>query len=305
MGNLLRQQRQRFLRRLRTLWWNVSQRLRGYPELRGRFQRCNGYPLNLAEPKTFNEKVHWRKLHDRNPLFPVVSDKFAVRAYVQERLGPAADGLLPELLGVTRRPTAAWVRRMAVGGVALKATNASGRNRFLRADAKFDARKVAQKCQHWLDLPYGVNLHEWAYQSIRPQIIAERLLIGADGRLADDIKFFMFRDQCGLIDVEWDRFGNHGQVFLDQDWNRLDLRMKQDIWVETPPRPAQFDRMLQAARRLGAEFDHLRVDFLYTTESIALNELTLYNGSGTNPFRPVEWDRRLGDMWVLPGQGGR
>ncbi|GHC54008.1 ATP-grasp fold amidoligase family protein [Neogemmobacter tilapiae] len=298
MGNRLRQRKLRFLRRLGTLWWNLSQRVRGHPVLRAKFLRGNGYALDLRDPKTFNEKIHWRKLHDRNALFPVISDKFAVRAYVQERLGDEVP--LPELVGVTGKPTVAWVRRMAVGGVALKATNASGRNVFLRADAKFDAGKVARKCQRWLEEPFGVRQQEWAYQPIKPRIVAERLLIGADGRLADDIKFFMFGARCGMIDLEWDRFGQHGQVFLDEDWNRLDLRMKQDIWVETPPRPVQFERMLQVARQLGAGFDHLRVDFLYTGESFALNELTLYNGSGTNPFHPAEWDRRLGDLWILP-----
>ena len=27
-----------------------------------------GYPLNLEHPRTYNEKLQWIKLHDRNPL---------------------------------------------------------------------------------------------------------------------------------------------------------------------------------------------------------------------------------------------
>ena len=262
-----------------------------------------GYVADLQNPKTFNEKVQWRKLHDRNALFPVISDKYAMRQYVSVKLGDVS--VLTQLRGVSENPDAEWIQEMAKGGVALKASHASGRNLFLRADAPFGAEKVARKCRRWLDKPYGTNRHEWAYSAITPRVVAEDLMIQPDGRLAYDIKFFMFRDQCGLIDVEWDRFGQHGQIFLDTAWNRLDLRMKQDHWVEAPPMPRQFARMLDVAQILGDDFDHLRVDFLFDGERFALNELTLYNGSGMNPFRPVEWDHRLGATWGMVGEKGR
>lgn len=37
-----------------------------------------GKPLNLENPTTFNEKLQWLKLHDRNPLYTKLVDKYAV-----------------------------------------------------------------------------------------------------------------------------------------------------------------------------------------------------------------------------------
>ena len=43
--------------------------------------------LDLKNPVTLNEKLQWMKFNDRNPLYSMVSDKFAVRPYIQEQIG--------------------------------------------------------------------------------------------------------------------------------------------------------------------------------------------------------------------------
>ena len=52
---------------------------------------------NLKNPKTFNEKIQWLKLHDRNPLYTRLVDKYEVRQYVKDMIGE--EYLIP-LLGV-------------------------------------------------------------------------------------------------------------------------------------------------------------------------------------------------------------
>ena len=46
-----------------------------------------GTDLNLEQPETFNEKMQWLKLHDRDPLHTVIADKYAVKAYVSPLIG--------------------------------------------------------------------------------------------------------------------------------------------------------------------------------------------------------------------------
>ena len=46
-----------------------------------------GTDLNLERPETFNEKMQWLKLHDRDPLHTVMADTYAVKAYVSPRIG--------------------------------------------------------------------------------------------------------------------------------------------------------------------------------------------------------------------------
>lgn len=40
---------------------------------------------DLAAPLTFNEKIQWRKLYDRNSLFTEIADKVAVKQYVDSK----------------------------------------------------------------------------------------------------------------------------------------------------------------------------------------------------------------------------
>ena len=43
--------------------------------------------LNLKRPETLNEKLQWMKFNYRKPFFSLVSDKYAVRKYIQEKVG--------------------------------------------------------------------------------------------------------------------------------------------------------------------------------------------------------------------------
>ena len=42
---------------------------------------------NLKNPKTYNEKLNWLKLHDRNPLYTTLVDKYEVKEYVASIIG--------------------------------------------------------------------------------------------------------------------------------------------------------------------------------------------------------------------------
>ena len=46
-----------------------------------------GKKLNLSEPKTFNEKLQWLKLYNRNPQYTTMVDKDAVKPYITKILG--------------------------------------------------------------------------------------------------------------------------------------------------------------------------------------------------------------------------
>src|SRR5262245_12746281 len=56
---------------------------------------------SIIWPKTFNDKVLHRILFDRRSVLTQLTDKFAVRSYVEPRLGSL---ILPELYHVTKDP---------------------------------------------------------------------------------------------------------------------------------------------------------------------------------------------------------
>ena len=51
------------------------------------FRLAMGYWPDLKNPKTYNEKLQWLKLHDRDPLYTTLVDKYAVRKYIEDTLG--------------------------------------------------------------------------------------------------------------------------------------------------------------------------------------------------------------------------
>jgi hypothetical protein len=67
--------------------FDFTKRITGYKNEKERMYRVIGYYPNLKNPRSFNEKILWKKVYDRNPLLPIVSDKYRVREYIKEVLG--------------------------------------------------------------------------------------------------------------------------------------------------------------------------------------------------------------------------
>lgn len=53
------------------------------------------YPLNLENPRTYNEKQNWLKLHDRKPEYTMMVDKYLVKDYVASKVG--SEYIIPTL----------------------------------------------------------------------------------------------------------------------------------------------------------------------------------------------------------------
>ena len=51
------------------------------------YKKVMNKKLNLKNPKTFNEKLNWLKLHYRNPIMPTLVDKYEVRNYIKKKIG--------------------------------------------------------------------------------------------------------------------------------------------------------------------------------------------------------------------------
>ena len=47
----------------------------------------NGREYNIEQPRTFNEKIQWLKIYDNLPIKAELSDKYAVRKWIKEKIG--------------------------------------------------------------------------------------------------------------------------------------------------------------------------------------------------------------------------
>jgi len=262
------------------------------------FKRQHGYDLNLKNPKSYNEKIIWKKIHDRNPLLPIVADKYKVRAYLREVLGKdEAEKILIPLLFVTDRPETIPFDKLPEEYI-IKPNHGSGWNIIVKKNTSINKKDIIRKCNYWLNTPYGVFGNEWAYQEIKRKIIVEKLLRDKKGKLPKDYKFHMIHGECIFVQVDFDRHTNHTRSLFDKNWKFINVchaHPKGPILKK----PDTLEKMIALSKILSKPFDCIRVDLYTIDNKIYFGELTNYHGGGGNNFTPISIDFELGKSWKL------
>ena len=272
-------------------------------------------------PRTFNEKVRYKLLRDRRPLLVTYADKAAVRDHVASVVGasylPRLHHLLDEPADLAGLTDGCWPRECVV-----KPTHGSGTAVVVSAAAPADARlpdprwswvyahvrpehapaeHVAALGRSWLSQLYGQGPNrEWAYGHVPRRVLVEELLIGADGGVPDDYKFFVFHGVCRWVEVDRGRFEHRTQDFFTADWQHVPLSGGHP-WSDPPPAPpARLAEMLEVAERLGRGTDFVRVDLYALPDRVVFGELTSFPAGGDSPFEPASWDTEFGRHWTVP-----
>lgn len=257
---------------------------------------CGTYP-NLERPVLFSEKQQWLKLHYRNELMPIVGDKYAVRAYLEEK---GYGHLLNELIAVYDRvedfdPSA------LPNKFVLKASHASGWNLVVKDRHKMHWSVWRKHMKYWLTHDIEWNGREWHYAQMTPRIVCERYLEDASGGLMD-YKFYCFNGEPKFVQVNMGR-GDLGSVqnYYDFNWKLLPFGKSQphtpDAHIERPP---HLEQMIEVARDLAQPFPYVRMDFYEAEGRIYFGEFTFFPCSGMPDFIPAKWDAIVGEMLTLP-----
>ena len=252
----------------------------------------HGTVPRLHDPTTFTEKVQFRKLYDRDERLPRLADKVLVKAYVEEKLGPA--WVIPTLWHGRALPPVPH-RTWPVPFV-IKANNGSATNHFVRREADKDWPKIEALCERWMAAPNRAPLGEWAYVQIAPQIMVEPF-VGAGDVLPWDYKFMVFNGRLEFIQVDTGRATVHRRTFFDRAWARQPFELKYPAEPADIPPPANLKVMIEAAEALAADFDFVRVDLYEIGGRPLFGEMTFYPDSGTGRFRPRHHDERWGQLW--------
>ena len=117
-----------------------------------------------------------------------------------------------------------------------------------------------------------------------------------------DYKFFCFDGRVRFLKVDIGRFKEHHANYYDNDFHLLPFgeAMYLPDSQAIVERPAEFEKMIELSERLSAGEPFLRVDLYNVNDIIRFGELTFFPASGLENYKPAEWDRRIGDMLVLP-----
>lgn len=257
-----------------------------------------GKKLNLDEPKTFNEKLQWLKLHDRKPMYTQMVDKCEAKKYVSEKIG---GGYIIPTLGVWNSFDEIDFDELPDQFV-LKTTHDSGGVVICRDKSAFDINLAKKKIVKSLKTNYYMQGREWPYKDVQPRIIAEKFMIDETGDTITDYKFYCFNGEPRYLYVSYGLEDHRTAAlsFLTLNWEFAPFsRSDYKAFEELPKKPHLFNEMVEIAKHLASNIDFIRIDLYEINNQIYFSELTFYPCSGLMLFVPEEWDYRMGRMLDL------
>ena len=280
------------------LWLAYHGFFNGWPDekyIKKKFEATLGYPLNLDNPQTFNEKLQWLKLYDRKPIYTTMVDKYEVKQYVAAIIG---EQYIIPTLGV-------WENFDEIDFDALpdqfvlKCTHDSGGLVIVKDKSKLDMETARKKIEKSLKTNYFYLGREWPYKNVKPRIIAEKYM--EDHRTSElrDYKFFCFGGIAKCYKVDFDRFIRHRANYFTVEGELMTLGENvcpPDFGKEIPI-PQNLNKMTELAEKLSETMPFLRTDFYDVNGKVYFGELTFYPASGFGKFIYDGNDEMLGS-WI-------
>ena len=263
------------------------------------------YPLNLDNPVTVAEKFWWLKLHNRDPLMTICSDKSAARDYVTEK------GYEETLM--TQLDVFDSVKQIDLSKyseeVIIKCTHNSGGLLFYNPDKPQSSKEIKKKIKvlkYLLKKNASVLSLEWNYKNIKPKLIVEKVVRDSYGKLPKDYKIWCFDGVPKLVLIYSDRFHEndkfnweHACDVYDTNFNLLDVTEDAPNSQEVLKKPDNWDYMIEMAAKLSEPFPYCRVDLYNIDGNVRFGELTFYDAGGCVSFHPKEWDDKISGWFDL------
>lgn len=260
------------------------------------YRRVTGEKLNLDDPQSFNEKLQWLKLYDRNPDYTMMVDKYEVKDYVASLIGE--DHIIPTLAvfdSVEEIDFDALPNQFV-----LKCTHDSGGVVICKDKSTINKLDVMKQLSEGLKKNFYYQNREWPYKNVKPRIIAEKYMEESDGELKD-YKVFTFNGEPKLIEIDYDRFKGHLRNLYDINWTRLDVTILYPTDNNrTFDKPQMLEQLLDFSRKLSKGIPHVRTDFYIINNQVYFGELTFYHGSGFEPMNPKSFNLEMGRWIKLP-----
>lgn len=253
------------------------------------FKHRLGYKMDWKNPQSFNQKLQWMKLYDRNPLYSQYADKVEVRDFVAKTIGK--EYLIP-CLGVYDSEEEIDYSALPDRFV-LKCNHGAKYNLICKDRAKFNISENNALLNKWLQEKFWRIKREYHYKSIKPRIICEQYMEDLKTGGLNDYKVFMIAGEPYMIQVDLDRFGEHQRNIYDRDWNLLNLEISFPKGAEVP-KPDVLDEMLDCAKKLAKGFKEVRVDFYVINGKLYFGEMTFFSGAGFSRYNPREFEFKMG-----------
>ena len=264
-----------------------------------RFKKRVGYKMDWKNPVTFNQKIQWLKVYNKNQEYTKMVDKVDAKIYVASKIG---EEYIVPTLGVYEKfddiNFDALPNRFVI-----KCTHDSGGLVIVKDKALLDRASAKKKIEKALKANTYTVDREWPYKNVKPRIIVEQFLEDSKTNELRDYKFFCFNGEVKALFIATDRYKDGEETkfdFFDENFNHLPFTNGHENAKILPEKPQNFELMKELSKALSQGIPHVRVDFYEVDGKVYFGELTFSHWSGMTPFEPIEWDYKFGEWIKLP-----
>lgn len=256
------------------------------------FRKTMGYKLDFKDLRTFNEKLQYLKLYNRDPKHTLLVDKYRVREFISDVIGK--EHLIP-LLGVYNNYDEINFDKLPNKFV-IKANHTSGDVIIINNKNDVDKTKLKETINKWMKRDYFINSREWPYKNVKRKIIIEKFMEDKKTNELRDFKFYCFNGNVELALVATGRKNNNLAFdYFDEDFNKVELKQGGPNSTFQIEKPTTWNEMIQISKKLSKGLIHVRVDLYSVNNKVYFGELTFFDSSGMAKFEPLKWDYILGE----------
>jgi hypothetical protein len=257
------------------------------------YRLAMGKSLNLDNPKTFTEKIQWLKMHNTDPVYSKMVDKYQVREIVAAKIG---ESYLIPLLGVYNSFEEIKLEELPEKFV-IKTTHDSGNVVVCTNRKEMDLNAARIKLTKALGVNYFYLSREYPYKNAIPRIIAEAYIETDTSHLGMvDYKFFCFNGEPKFVLVVTGRGNDVRNNFFDMDFKPFEVKggfVSSDFEI---CKPKNFEKMIDIARIVSKDLIHVRIDLYNIAGKIYFGEYTFHHNGGLTQFEEVKEDLSWGKL---------
>lgn len=265
-----------------------------------KFKKVFGRPIDWKNPNSFNEKINWLKIYDRNPKYHLLVDKLRVKPIVASVIGE--EYIIPTIAGGFTK-ISDIDKNILPDKFVIKCNHDSASVIICKDKSIFDWDYAEYKLNWCMAHDYyHFENKQWAYKDIQKCFFIEQYIEDVESHGLTDYKFYCFngKAKCVLVNTGEKGFDLCTDMF-DMQWNKLSIIKEHPNAMNPPSKPYNFAKMAELAETIAKWIDNpfSRIDLYNVGGQIYFGEITFYPAGGMAPFNPSTWDYTLGNWMDL------
>ena len=225
--------------------------------LKKKYRNRIGRKLDFKNPTTFNAKIQWLKLNDKNDFYTTLVDKYEVKKYVTDKIGKQY--IIPTIgvynsfddIDFTKLPNQ----------FVMKCTHNSGGVVVVKDKEELNMKSARKGLNQCLIENYFYRGREYPYKNVKPRIIVEKYMKDKNSDELTDYKVMCFNGKAKMIFTCTERFGDGLKVtFFDLEWNKLPFERHYPMSKKEIPKPKNLEKMIELSEELAKGITFVRMD---------------------------------------------